>query len=136
MTRYQDRVAALDALDARFHAFRQRPFPTDWAKVVNGVGLASLAMRAERSLGELSWLSWFCNFRRSYLLTLGEPEATAGRLHDALRPLVEQLDRVLPALPPEPQGYFADFRALVADPAALAARWWTFDDPVGSGHAA
>ena len=136
MAPYQDRVAALDALAARVHAFRQRPFPTDWAKVVNGVGLASLAMRAERSLGEISWLGYFCNFRRSYLLTLGEPEATAGRLHDGLRLLAEQLDRALPALPPEPRGYFAGLRALVADAATLAARWRTFDDPAGSGRAA
>ena len=46
----------LGDLAARIQAFRQQPFPTDWAKVVNGIGLVSLATRAERALGVVAAL--------------------------------------------------------------------------------
>ena len=57
MDPYRERIAAFDGLASRVRLFRGRPVPTDSARVVNGVGLASFTMRVERVLNELSGLS-------------------------------------------------------------------------------
>jgi hypothetical protein len=49
-------MTALDEFAKRVRVFRRQPFPTDWAKVVNGVGLVSLVTRVERTLGEVAAL--------------------------------------------------------------------------------
>ena len=44
MDPYRERMAAFDAYWMRVRQFRERPFPCEWAKVVNRVGLASFGM--------------------------------------------------------------------------------------------
>lgn len=127
MIPFRETLAAGEALSARLNRFRGRPFPTEWAKVVNGVGLASLTMRAERALGDIARLHSMCEFRLSYLHSIGEPRSTAAALFDALHPMPAEFDRFLAALPPDARAYFADLRALVADGLALAEQWWSID---------
>ena len=54
MDPYRQRQAAFDAWWERVRAFHTRPFPTEFAKVVAGVGLASFSMRVDQSLAILA----------------------------------------------------------------------------------
>jgi hypothetical protein len=122
MDPYRERQAAFDAWWARVRSFRQQPFPTDWAKVVAGVGLASFSMRVEHSL---SWIPMLGSFKPDYLRRTGQAQSTVKDLRD----LLVVFDQFLPSLPPEPRHYFEDFRSLVADALALTDTWWTTADP-------
>src|SRR5687768_1585536 len=51
--RSRPQYEALNVLWTRWAAFRSRPFPYEWAKVVNGVGLATLSMRADKCFNTL-----------------------------------------------------------------------------------
>jgi hypothetical protein len=121
MASYGEREAAFEAWGERWSAFRMRPFPTDWAKVVAGVGLASFSMRVEKSFWKMStmgvWKPW-------YVHRMGWAVPAVEDLRDILR----QFDMFLPALPPEPRRYFEEFRSLAADALALTERWWAAAD--------
>ena len=122
MDPYSERMAAFEAWWARVRAFRARPFPTDWARVVAGVGLASFSMRVERTLEPLP--AMYC-WKPDYLHRIGLAQSTVKELrelHDGFAPF-------LPALPPEPRAYFEEFRALVADALALTEEWWAAAPP-------
>ena len=99
-----------DRLRERFRAFRGVAFPTEWAKVVNGVGLASLAMRAEKCLSQLTSSDTYAA-RRVELRDLWRAPATAAELNT----LLDLHDRTLPALPPGPRAYFDELHAMVRD---------------------
>ena len=127
MDPYRQRLAAFDDYWAGVRLFRQRPFPTDWARVVDGVGLASFTMRVERSLGEMSALSYW---KPSYLHRSGKAPAKVAEL----RALLATFDRFLPALPPAPRAYFHDLRSLVSDAVAFTDRWWAPGEGVAAGQ--
>ena len=112
---------SLDDLAARIQAFRPQPFPTDWAKVVNGIGLVSLAMRAERTLGEVAALG---DWNPDYLRETGRAQS----IDADLREILTSFEQALPALPAEPRHYFEQCRSLVAEAAALADAWWAWAD--------
>ena len=114
---YRERMAAFDALWARVRLFHARPFPTEWAKVANGVGLASFAMRAEKALGALFPLT---EYKPSYLHSIRASHGIIGEL----RTVLATFDRFMPALPPDPRSYFEDLRSLVAEAVAFAREWW------------
>jgi hypothetical protein len=103
---------SLEPLAARYREFKTRTFPTDWATVVNGVGLASLATRAERCMDDVVW---------KHL-----PRSTV----DELLRLLAMCERALPALPPEPHDYFDELRSIVLDALHWAKRHrpWHFQD--------
>ena len=117
MDPYRERMAAFDELSSRIRLSRDRPFPTDWARVLNGVGLASFTMRVERVLNELSGLS---DLKPTYLHATG----TAASIGAELRTLLGIADQFMPALPSEPRAYFNDLRGLVADAVELTEAWW------------
>ena len=119
MDPYRERKAAFDAYWERVRLFKGRPFPTDWAKVVNGVGLASFTMRVERQLSELSSLSNH-DWKPSYLHRIGAAQSMTADL----RALLETFDRFTPTLPPEPRAYFIDLRNLVTAAIAFTDEWW------------
>jgi hypothetical protein len=121
---YHEPLAATAALCARAHRFRERPCPTDWSQTVAGVALGPFTLRVYRSLVGVSRLPQLCRFKLSDLRANGEPQATAADLYADLNPILRELDRVLPALPPEAREYFADLRCLSAEAAALAETWW------------
>ena len=115
---YHERQAAFKNWWARVRAFRKdRSFPTDWAKVVAGVGLVSFSMRVEQVLSNMSMM--YC-FTPQYLHDTGQAEAVT---HD-LDALLREFDRFLPSLPPEPRSYFEDVRALVNEALQLAGKHW------------
>ena len=125
MDPYRERMAAFNAYWASVRLFRDRPFPHDWAKVVNGVGLASFSMQVERRLGELSSLSYW---KPAYLYSTGQAQSAVANLQATLA----EFDSFLPALPPEPRSYFEDLRSLVADAIAFTEAWWV---PFAAGEA-
>jgi hypothetical protein len=103
----------IEDLKARYDVFKKRPFPTDWAKVVNGIGLVSLTMRAERCLGDAI---------HKHL-----PRPTI----DELLRLLDMFERALPApLPSESRGYFEELRDILAESLRYAKlyRAWHFHD--------
>lgn len=105
--RHRAEFDALSALWTRWGAFRSRAFPREWAKVVNGVGLASLSMRAERALNLL--FGYFPPGKTNLRNDLTTNLATA----------LAWCDEALPALPDEPRHYFEELRSIVGDAAAL-----------------
>ena len=111
----RERHDAFDAWKSSVQRFWRQPFPTEWARVVNGIGLASLALRAEHTFGDLAG-----HWNPEYVRGSGLAQSTAERL----RTILEDLERATPALPPEPRAYFDQLRALVADAIALTERWW------------
>ena len=118
---------SLGDLAARIQAFRQQPFPTDWSKGVNGIGLVSLSTRAERALGEVAALG---GWNPEYLRETGQAQA----IDADLREILTSLDQALPALPAEPRHYFEQCRSLVAEAAALADAWWAWADGRDDGR--
>ena len=128
MLPFEVRRLAFRAWDERVRLHRRRPFPTDWAKVVAGVGLASFTMRVEDVLAHLP--QW-AEYKAHYLHSLGVPQSIVPGLHDLLPPF----DRFLPSLPPEPRRYFEDLRSLVVEAIELTDRWWTLDAAGSSADA-
>ena len=120
MDPYRRRLAAFDAFGERVRAFRGRPFPTDWARVVGGVGLASFSMRVERVLSTLPGLG---ELKPEYARGTG----VAGTVLADLGGLLRTFDDFVDALPPGPRAYFEDMRGLVADASVLVAEWWPAD---------
>jgi hypothetical protein len=120
----QERLSLMTALDefaGRVRLFRRQPFPTHWAKVVNGVGLVSLVTRVERTLGEVAALG---GWNPDYLRATGQ----AHTIDADLREMLASFNQVLPALTAEPRQYFEQCRSLVADATALADAWWAWAD--------
>ena len=97
--------------------FRERRFPTDWAKVVNGVGLVSLAMSAEGVFGDMEG-----HWNPKYLRRTGLAQATASDLN-------AMLDGPTGRCPPPPErtGYFDELRTLARDGVGLIDAWWQVD---------
>jgi len=121
MDPYRERAAAPDIVSSRDRQFRSRPFPIGWAKVVNGVGLASFTNRVERGL---SALSGFSSLKLSYLHAIGAiPETVAE-----LKVILATFDRFLPALPPEPHAYFNEFRGVIVAAIEWTDVWWALDE--------
>jgi hypothetical protein len=104
--------------------FLRRPFSPEWAKVVNGVGLASLTMRAERVFGDFAGY-----LNPDYARSIGLAQAVSADLRD----IVRQIDRATPALPSEARVYFGDLRSLVLSAIVLHDRWWA-TGPDGNGE--
>jgi len=121
MNPYRERQAAFDTLWSRVREFRRRPFPTDWAKVVNGVGLASFTYRVERGLSALSGLS---SWKPSYLHTIGAIQEPVAEL----RAIEATFDQFLPALPPEPHAYFNELRGVIVAAIEWTDVWWALDE--------
>jgi hypothetical protein len=117
---WREKIASFDVLWSRARLFRGRPFPEGWARVVNGVGLASITMRAEENLDALFLLR---QYKSSHDRHVHSAKAWL-RVKGDMRALLLALDRSTPELPPEPRAYFEDLRALVADTIAFADKWW------------
>ena len=112
--RSRPQFEALDALWTRWAAFRSRPFPHEWAKVVNGVGLATLSMRAETCLNTL--FGYYPPGRASMRMNLTSDLDTA----------VAWCDEALPCLPDEPRQYFEDLRSILHDATTVLGKLsWT-----------
>ena len=108
------RREVLLALGERIRDFRLRPFPEGWAKVVNGVGLASLSMRAEFSLYGVP------AFTCVYLDEHHYPEPVVSGLGG----IIESCDRALPALPADAAPYFRELRSLAHDALRMVNAYW------------
>ena len=121
MDPYREREAAFDTFLSQLQQFRGRPFPMGWAKVVNGVGLASFTNRVERALGVLSG---FSSLKPSYLHAVGAIQETVAEL----KAILATFDRILPALPPEPHSYFDEFRAVIVAAIEWTDVWWALDE--------
>jgi len=119
---YRERLAAFEAWWQKVRSFQRRPFPTDWAVVVAGVGLASFSMRAERSLSTLASMG---DRKPAYLHRIGRAQS----MTEELEALLGGFDRFLPALPPEPRSYFDAFRLLVVEAVELTETWWALPEP-------
>jgi hypothetical protein len=122
----RERTAALDAYRTLERRFKDRPFPHDWAKVVNGVGLVTLTERVEHYLGAFSFL----NDRG---LAYSYQAREARQVVADLRAVLPEFDRFLAALPAEPRSYFEDLRSLVSDALTFTNTWWA---PLSAAEAA
>ena len=127
MDPYREREAAFDTLCSRMGQYRSRPFPTGWAKVVNGVGLASFTDRVGRGLGALSG---FSSLKPSYLHAIRAAQETGAEL----KAIVATFDQFLPALAPEPRAYFDDLRGAVVAAIEWTNVWWALDENGEPAH--
>ena len=70
----------------RVRSFRTKPFPTDWARVVAGVGLASFSMRVEDGLFDISMVGvWKPDYLRC--IALAQSKAQELREFLSVRPV-------------------------------------------------
>jgi hypothetical protein len=97
-------------LEQRLRGFRAKPFPTQWARVVNDVGIASLGMAADK---------WFDEFIRGH--------NSMKSVTFQLRQIVQKCDRILPALDETALLYFAEMRSIALECLDLARKRRPFD---------
>ena len=74
----------------RWKAFHDLPFPTEWARNVDGIGLASLSLEADK------WFEQLMN------------HIVPGGIVVGLQSVVEKCELVLPALSGEALAYFRE----------------------------